>query len=393
MRKIYLDNAATTYVSNEALTEMLPAFNTVFGNSSSLHTFGREANSLVDKARDRVAKAIGANSNEIYFTSGGTEADNWALMGLALANKSKGNHIITSQIEHHCVLDTCKKLETMGFRVSYLPVDENGLVSIAELLHEIDDKTILVSVMTANNEIGTIQNIQTIAKIAHEKHAIFHTDAVQAVGAITLDVKALDIDAMSMSSHKIYGPKGVGALYVKKGIKINPLISGGNQERGKRGGTVNVPGVVGFGKAIEIATRDLSVNTKKLKMMREYFTTKVLKEIPDIKVNGHPVQRLASIVNISFNYIEGESLLLLLDLDGIAVSTGSACSSGSLETSHVLKAIGIPQEIAQGSIRFAFGKSTTKEEVDYVIESLVKNVKKLRQMSPLSKKSPKGGVR
>lgn len=393
MRKIYLDNAATTYVSNEVLTEMLPAFNTMYGNAASLHSFGREANSLVDKARDRVAKAIGSNSNEIYFTSGGTEANNWALMGLALANKSKGDHIITSKIEHHSVLDTCKKLETMGFRVSYLPVDHNGLVSIADLLHEIDDKTILVSVMTANNEIGTIQNIQTIAKIAHEKNAIFHTDAVQAVGALTLDVKALDIDAMSMSAHKIYGPKGVGALYVKKGIKINNLINGGNQERGKRGGTHNVPGIVGFGKAIEIAVRDLSINNKKLKMMREYFTTNIVKEIEDVKVNGHAVQRLPGLVNISFNFIEGESLLLLLDLDGIAVSTGSACSSGSLETSHVLKAIGLSPEVAQGSLRFAFGKSTSKEEVDYVIESLKKNVKKLRQMSPLSKKSPRGGIK
>ena len=391
MRKIYLDNAATTYVSNEALTEMLPAFNTIYGNAASLHSFGRDANSLVDKARDRVAKAIGSNSNEIYFTSGGTEANNWALIGLALANKSKGNHIITSTIEHYSVLSACEKLKGMGFRISYLPVDENGLVSIADLLHEIDDKTILVSVMTANNEIGTIQNIQTIAKIAHEKNAIFHTDAVQAVGAITLDVKALDIDAMSMSSHKIYGPKGVGALYVKKGIKIDPLISGGNQERGKRGGTHNVPGIVGFGKAIEIAVRDLSINNKKLKMMREYFTTNIIKQIEDVKVNGHPVQKLPGLVNISFKYVEGESLLLLLDLDGIAVSTGSACSSGSLEPSHVLHALKLAPEVAQGSIRFAFGKSTTKDEVDYVIESLVKNVKKLRQMSPLSKKSPKGG--
>ena len=393
MRKIYLDNAATTFVSNEVLTEMLPAFNTVYGNAASLHSFGREANSFVDKARDRVAKAIGSQSNEIYFTSGGTEANNWALMGLALANKSKGNHIITSSIEHHSVLETCKKLETMGFRVSYLPVDNNGLVSIADLLHEIDDKTILVSIMTANNEIGTIQNIQTIAKIAHEKNAIFHTDAVQAVGAITIDVKALDIDAMSMSAHKIYGPKGVGALYVKKGIKINSIIHGGNQERGKRGGTLNVPGIVGFGKAIEIAVRDLSINNKKLKMMREYFTTNVLKQIEDVKVNGNTVQRLPGLVNISFNYIEGESLMLLLDIDGIAVSTGSACSSGSLEPSHVLRAIGLAPEIAQGSIRFAFCKSTSREEVDYVIESLVKNVKKLRQMSPLSKKSPKGGIK
>ena len=393
MRRIYLDNAATTFVSNEVLTEMLPAFNTNYGNAASLHSFGREANSMVDKARDRVAKAIGANSNEIYFTSGGTEANNWALMGLAMANKSKGNHIITSKIEHHSVLDTCKKLETMGFRVSYLPVDKNGLVSIIDLLHEINDKTILVSIMTANNEIGTIQNIQTIAKIAHEKNAIFHTDAVQAVGAITLDVKALDIDAMSMSAHKIYGPKGVGGLYVKKGIKINNLISGGNQERGKRGGTHNVPGIVGFGKAIEVAVRDLSINNKKLKMMREYFTTNIVKQIEDVNVNGHAVQKLPGLVNISFNYVEGESLLLLLDLDGIAVSTGSACSSGSLEPSHVLKAIGLSPEVAQGSLRFAFSKSTSKDEVDYVIESLIKNVKKLRAMSPLSKKSPKGGVK
>ncbi len=393
MRKIYLDNAATTYVSNEVLTEMLPAFSTIYGNAASLHSFGREANSLVDKARDRVAKAIACSSGEVYFTSGGTEANNWALMGLALANKSKGNHIITSKIEHHSVLETCKKLEGMGFRVSYLPVDQNGLVSIADLLHEIDDKTILVSVMTANNEVGTIQNIQTIAKIAHEKNAIFHTYAVQAIGAITIDVKALDIDAMSMSAHKIYGPKGVGALYVKKGIKINNFIDGGNQERGKRGGTHNVPGIVGFGKAIEIATRDLSINNKKLKMMREYFTANITKQIEDVKVNGHPVQKLPGLVNVSFNFIEGESLLLLLDLDGIAVSTGSACSSGSLEPSHVLKAMGVSPEVSQGSIRFAFCKSTTKDEVDYVIESLVKNVKKLRQMSPLNKKSPRGGIK
>ena len=391
MRNIYLDNAATTKISNEVLREMLPTYENVFGNSSSLHCFGREANKLVDTARDRIAKAIGANSNEVYFTSGGTEADNWALIGLALANKSKGDHIITSAIEHHCILDTCKKLEGMGFRVSYLPVDKDGLVSITDLIHEIDERTILVSIMTANNEVGTIQNIQTIAKIAHEKHAIFHTDAVQAIGAINIDVKKLDIDAMSMSSHKIHGPKGAGALYVKKGIKINPLIVGGNQERGKRGGTLNVPGVVGFGKAIELATRDLSINVKKVKMIREYFTARVLKEIEDIKINGHSVQRLPSIVNISFNYIEGESLLLLMDLDGIAVSTGSACSSGSLETSHVLKAMGLPSEIAQGSIRFSFGTEITKDEVDYVVDCLVKNVKKLRQMSPLNKKSPRGG--
>ncbi|MDR0850260.1 MAG: cysteine desulfurase NifS [Christensenellaceae bacterium] len=389
MRKIYLDNSATTYVSNEVLTEMLPVFNTVYGNPNSLHGFGREALALLDAARDKVAAAIGASRGEIYFTSGGTEANNWAIRGLAIANSAKGNHIITSKIEHHSVLEACKALEKIGFKVTYLDVDKYGLVSIPDLLHYINDKTVLVSIMAANNEIGTVQNLQTIAKIAHEKGVVFHTDAVQAIGAVNIDVGAMNLDALSLSAHKIYGPKGIGVLYVKKGIKIEPIIYGGSQEKGKRGGTSNVAGAVGLGKAIEIAVRDLSVNSQKLKAMREYFVKKVSEQIEDISINGHPAQRLPGVVNISFHFIEGESLMLLLDMDGIAVSTGSACSSGSLEPSHVLVAIGTPPEYAQGSIRFSFGKSTTREEVDYVVESLKKNVKKLREMSPLNRKSPK----
>lgn len=386
MQKVYLDNAATTKVSHEVLTEMLPAFNEVFGNPNSLHSFGREALNLVDKARDRVAAGINAERGEIYFTSGGTEANDWALLGLAMANKAKGNHIITSQIEHHSVLESCKRLENLGFEVTYLPVDETGLVDIAELLHCINQKTILVSVMAANNEIGTIQNLKTIAKIAHEKDVIFHTDAVQALGSFKIDVKDLDVDAMSISGHKIHAPKGVGALYVKKGVKIDNLIVGGGQEKGKRGGTLNLASIVGFGKAVETTVRDYTINNKKLKSLRDYFVSRVKEEIQHINVNGHNHQRLPGLASISFNFIEGESLMLLLDMAGVAVSTGSACSSGDLQTSHVLKAIGLAPEVAQGTIRFSFGTNNTKEEIDYVIEVLKKNVAKLRQMSPLKAK-------
>ncbi len=390
-RNVYLDYTATTFVSDEVLTEMLPVFSTNFANPSSTHHFGREALSFVDKARDRVANAINADSTEIYFTSGGTESNNWALMGLALANKSKGNHIVTSQVEHHSVLDTCKKLETMGFKVTYLPVDEKGLVNIAELLHVINEKTVLVSIMTANNEIGTIQNISAISKIAHERNVLFHTDAVQAIGAVPLDVKNIGIDAMSMSSHKIYGPKGSGALYIKKGVKIENLINGGNQENGKRGGTLNVPAIVGFGKAIEIACRDCTINNKKIKALKEYFVNRVKNEIEDVTINGHHYQTLPGLVNISFNFVEGEALMLLLDLEGIAVSTGSACSAGNKESSHVLHAIGLPKAIVQGGIRFSIGKATTKDEIDYVVDVLKAKVKKLREISPLNKKSKLGG--
>lgn len=389
MQKIYLDNAATTSVSQEVLTEMLPVFSQTFGNPNSLHSFGRDSLNLIDKARDRVANSINADRSEIYFTSGGTEANNWAIIGLALANKAKGNHIITSKIEHHSILESCKKLEKLGFEVTYLPVDETGLVDIAELIHCINQKTILVSVMTANNEIGTIQNLKTISKIVHEKDILFHTDAVQAVGSIKLDVKDLDVDALSISGHKLHAPKGVGALYLKKGVKIDNLLVGGSQEKGKRGGTLNTASIVGFGKAIETTVRDYTVNNKKLKLLRDYFVSRVQEEIPYVKVNGHAHQRLPGLASISFNFIEGESLMLLLDMAGVAVSTGSACSSGSLQTSHVLSAIGLLPEIAQGTIRFSFGTNNTKEEIDYVIDVLKKNVAKLRDLSPLKPKRNK----
>lgn len=385
-KRVYLDNAATTYVSGEVLNEMLPCFNAVYGNSSSLHSFGREAQNIVDRARDRVAKAINAEkSNEIYFTGSGSEANNWAIKGLARANRAKGNHIIVSSIEHDSVLEACKELEKEGFEVTYLSVDETGLVSLAELLHYIKPETILISVMSVNNEVGTIQNIKAFAKTAHENGIIFHTDAVQAVGALKMDVQDMEIDAMTMSAHKIYGPKGVGALYLKNGIRIENLINGGNQERGKRGGTLNVPGIAGFGKAIEIAVRDLSVNQQKLKAIRQYFLDKVEENIPYVHLNGHPHQKIQGTVNLSFELIEGESILMLLDLEGIAVSTGSACTSGSLEPSHVLKAMGLSNELAQGSIRFSFGKSITKADIDYVVEKLTGVVEKLRAISPLTK--------
>lgn len=385
-KKIYCDNAATTYVSSEVLNEMLPCFNTIYGNSSSLHSFGRDAMALVDRARDRIAKAINAEkSNEIYFTSGGTEANNLAIKGIARANKNKGKHIITSTIEHDSVLESCKQLEKEGFEITYLPVDSQGLVSITDLIHHIKPTTILVSIMAVNNEIGTVQNIKTISNIVHEYGVIFHTDAVQAIGAIKMNVQDMDIDVMSFSSHKIYGPKGVGALYIRNGINIDPIIIGGNQERGKRGGTLNVPSIAGFGKAIEIATRDLVVNQQKLKAIRTYFLDTVMEKIPYVHLNGHPQQKIHSTVNLAFELIEGESILMLLDLSGIAVSTGSACTSGSSKPSHVLKAIGLSDELAQGSIRFSFGKSITKEEVDYIIEKLVETVEKLRSISPLTK--------
>lgn len=390
-RRVYLDNAATTYVSSEVLSEMLPCFNVVYGNANSLHSFGREAMAVVDKARDRVAKAINAqNVTEIYFTSGGTEADNWAIKGIARAYASKGKHIITSSIEHHAILDSCKALEKEGFEVTYLPVDKYGLVDLAELIHAIRKDTTLISIMTVNNEIGTIQNIKAIAKTAHENGIVFHTDAVQAIGAVKIDVQDMEIDAMSMSSHKIYGPKGCGALYVKRGIKIDNIIHGGAQERTKRGGTTNVPAVAGFGKAIEIATRDIIANQQKLKVIRDYFAKEIQEKIEDIHINGHPHQKINGTLSVTFERIEGESILMLLDMHGIAVSTASACTSQSLEPSHVLRAMGIPDEIAHGTIRFSFGKNLSKEDIDYTVEKLVEVVNRLRSISPI-KKSKKGG--
>jgi len=383
MQPIYLDNASTTKISSEVLNEMLPVLSEVYGNPNSLHSFGREAVSLVDIARDRIAQSINAKSSEIYFTSGGTEANNWALIGLALANKNKGNHIITSQIEHSSVLESCKKLESMGFEVSYLPVDETGLVSIADLIHNINQKTILVSVMAANNEIGTIQNLKTISKITHEKGVLFHTDAVQAFGSFKLDVKDLEVDALSLSAHKIHAPKGCGALYIKKGVKIDPLIVGGNQERNKRGGTLNVASIVGFGKATELVSSNYTVINKKLKSLREYFLSKLSQEIDDTKVNGHPSQKLAGLASVSFIGVDGEALALMLDLNGIAVSNGSACMAGTNNEGHVLKAIGLTPDVAKSTIRFSFGVNNTKEEIDFVVDTLKKCVSKLRSISPV----------
>ncbi len=384
-RRIYLDNASTTYVSNEVLSEMLPCFNTLYGNVGSLHSFGRDAEAIVDRARDRIKTAINAQkANEIYFTSGGTEADNWAILGVARAYANKGKHIITSQIEHHAVLNACAQLEKEGFEVTYLPVDQNGLVNLPKLLDSIRKDTIMISIMTINNEVGTIQNIKTIAKIAHDYGIIFHTDAVQAIGQIKIDVQDMEIDLMSMSAHKIHGPKGVGALYVKNGVRIEPITYGGeSQERGKRAGTENVPAIAGFGKAVEIATRNYLVSNKKVKNIRDYFLEKLNEKVEYFQVNGHPYQKSNSILNISFYGIEGESILMLLDLAGICVSTGSACTSKSLQPSHVLKAMGVSDEIAQGSIRFSFGTNISKSDVDYVTDEIKKVVEKLRAISPI----------
>ncbi len=389
-RKVYLDSAATTYVTNEVLNEMMPCYNIFFGNPNSIHSFGREAQGIVDRARDRIAKTINAKSEEIYFTSGGTEADNWAIKGIAHAYANKGKHIITSQIEHPAVMESCRALEKEGFEVTYLPVDKYGVVSLAALLHAIRKDTILISIMAVNNEVGTIQNIKAIGKTARENGILFHTDAVQAYGALKLDVEDMCIDLMSFSSHKIYGPKGIGTLYIRKGVRIANLLDGGHQERSKRGGTSNVPAIAGFGKAAEINARDLMINNQRMKSLRDYFIKQVTEKIPYVIVNGHPQQKVNSIVSISFELIEGEAILLMLDFEGIAVSTGSACTSGALEKSHVLSAMGIDDEIANGTIRFSFSRSTTKADLDYTVEKLVEVVEKLRKISPQTKSGRKG---
>ena len=383
-RKIYLDNASTTYVSSEVLNEMMPCFNAIYGNAGSLHSFGRSAMAIVDKARDRIKEGINAKkSTEIYFTSGGTEADNMAILGVAHAYANKGKHIITSQIEHHAVLNACKQLEKEGFEVTYLPVDKTGLVSLPDLLHAIRKDTILISIMAVNNEVGTIQNVKTLAKIAHDYDIIFHTDAVQAIGQISIDVQDMEVDLLSISAHKIHGPKGVGALYVKSGINFEPITFGGNQERGKRSGTENVAGIAGLGKAVELATKNHIETNRKLRNIRDYFLEKLSENVEYFQINGHPHQKSNAIVNISFYGIEGESLLLLLDLAGICVSTGSACTSKSLLPSHVLEAMKVPADIAQGSIRFSFGTNISKADVDYVVSELTKAVAKLRAISPI----------
>ena len=388
--KIYLDHAATTYTDKEVLEEMLPFFTELYGNPSSVYSIGRSAKKHVDIARERVAKALGALPEEIYFTAGGSESDNWAIKGVAYGNKDKGNHIITTNIEHHALLHACESLEKEGFDITYLPVDEYGMIDIEDLKKAISDKTILISIMYANNEIGTIQPIEEIGEIAKEKGIYFHTDAVQAIGNINIDVKAQNIDMLSLSAHKFYGPKGVGAFYVRKGVKILNLLHGGGQERGKRAGTENVPGIVGLGKAIELATSNIAEENSRIIKLREKLVEGVMKNIPYTRLNGHPEKRLPGNANFCFRYIEGESLLLNLDMKGIAGSSGSACTSGSLDPSHVLLAIGLPHEIAHGSLRLTIGKENTEEEIDYVLEVLPEIIQRLRDMSPLYE-NVKGG--
>ncbi len=384
MKRIYMDYAATTPTHPEVLEAMKPYFTDIFGNPSSIHSFGREAKKAVDASRDGIADLIGARSEEIFFTSGGTEADNFALEGVAYANGKKGDHIISIPIEHHAVTNCLEFLKKRGFDITYVPVDKYGLVDPDDIKKAITDKTILVSVMHANNEIGTIEPIAEIGKICREKGIYFHTDAVQTFGHMPIDVNKLNVDLLSASAHKLYGPKGVGILYVRKGVKIASFLHGGEQERGKRASTENVPGIVGFGKAAEIAKKDMSGELNVLNL-REKLKSGILTTIEDSRLNGHPTKRLANNLNVSIRYIEGESMLLRMDMEGIAASTGSACSSGSLEPSHVLLSIGLDHEMAHSSLRLTLGKWSTQEEVDRVLEVLPNIVRKLREMSPLKK--------
>lgn len=384
-KAIYMDNSATTPARKEVVEEMLPYMTEYFGNPSSIYEIGKISKHAIDKTRKKVADALGAEENEIYFTSGGTESDNWAIKGIAFANRNKGKHIITSSIEHHAVLHTCAWLEGQGFEVTYLPVDKYGMVSPEELKKAIRDDTILISIMLANNEIGTIQPVEEIGKIAKENHIYFHTDAVQAIGHVPIDVKKMNINLLSLSGHKFEGPKGCGALYIRKGTKIQPFLHGGAQERKHRAGTENVPAIVGLGKAIELATAEIEESNKILLELRERLTRELLK-IPKTHLNGHPTQKLANNVNVTFEYVEGESLLLLLNAKGIFASTGSACNSTSLEPSHVLMACGVPHEIVHGSLRLSLGRMNTEKDVDRVLEAVPEIVQKLRNMSPLTPK-------
>ncbi len=386
MKRIYLDYAATTPVHPDVLKAMLPYFTEGFGNPSSIHACGQEAREAVEKARGNVARLIGAEPEEIFFTSGGTEADNFALEGVAFANEKKGKHIITTSIEHHAVLETCKFLEKRGLKVTYLPVDKYGMVAPDDVKKAITPGTILISVMHANNEVGTIQPLTEISKIARKANALTHSDAVQTVGRIPADVNTLGVDLLSMSAHKLYGPKGVGALYIRKGTPITPFMHGGGQERGRRAGTENVPGIVGLGKAAEIALQEMNEEAARLIKLRDEFILALQQRIEGIHLNGHPVERLPNNVNISIDYVEGESMLLNLDMKGICASTGSACTSGNFEASHVLLATGCSHEQAHGSLRFTLGTWTTEEELKKVLDVLPPIVKKLRAMSPLFKK-------
>lgn len=383
MERIYFDNSATTPVDSEVTKIMLEYLTDKFGNPSSIHFFGREARKALNEAREKVAALIGADTDEIFFTSCGTESDNLAIKGVALKNRKKGNHIITTAIEHHAVVHTCEYLEQNGFKVTYLPVDENGMISLEDLKEAITDQTILITIMFANNEVGTVQPIKDIGRIAREKGIYFHTDAVQAVGTYPIDVKELNIDLLTLSGHKIYASKGVGALYVRKGVKIEAIQHGGAHERNLRAGTENIPGIVGLGLAAEIAKNNLAGHRTHLQTLREKLISGINEKIPFVKFNGHPTSHVPGIVNYSFMYVEGESLLLNLDLKGIAASSGSACTSGSLDPSHVLLAMGLSHELAHGSLRISLGRYNTAADVDYFLSIMPDIIERLRSMSPL----------
>lgn len=389
-RLIYLDNAATTKVDHEVFEAMRPYFEEVYGNASSMYSFAGKARKAVDDAREVIADYLGAKAREIYFTAGGSESDNWALKAVAFAKKEKGKHIITSKIEHHAILHTCEYLEKNGFEVTYLDVDEHGLVSIEKLKQAIREDTILISIMFANNEIGTIEPIKEIGAVAHEHGIVFHTDAVQAYGHVPINVDEMNIDLLSASGHKINGPKGIGIMYLRDSVKIGALIHGGAQERGRRAGTHNTPGIVGIAKATELAVQNMEKRAGHERELRDYLIDRVLKEIPYSRLNGHPTKRLSNNANFCFRFIEGESLLIMLDQKGICGSSGSACTSGSLDPSHVLLAIGLPHEIAHGSLRLTLSEETTKEEIDYTVDQLKQIVDRLRNMSPLYEDFIKG---
>lgn len=380
---IYLDNAATTPVRPEVVKAMLPYFTEKFGNPSSIYSIASESKKAVDYARDALAKALSVKTEEIYFTAGGSESDNWAIKATAEAYQNKGKHIITSKIEHHAVLHTCQHLEKQGFEITYLDVDENGIIKMDQLEQAIRPDTILISVMYANNEIGTIEPVKEIGALANKHGVLFHTDAVQAFGQIPIDVNDCHIDMLSASGHKLNGPKGIGMLYIRKGLKLRSLLHGGAQERHRRAGTENVPGIVGFGKAVEIAMETMEERMKKETSMRDYLIDRILKEVPYVRLNGHRTKRLPGNVNFSFQFIEGESLLIMLDMQNICASSGSACTSGSLDPSHVLLAIGLPHEIAHGSLRLTLSEDITEDEIKYVITKIKEIVEKLRAMSPL----------
>ncbi len=384
MRKVYLDNAATTALSPKVLEKMMPYLTDIYGNASSPHSFGQTARIGVEHAREQVARAINADPSEIVFTGCGTESDNTVLFGVAERYAKKGDHIITTNVEHHAILHSCAALEKKGIKVTYLPVDKDGLITPEQVRDAITDKTILVSVMFANNEVGTIMPIPEIAAVCHEKGVLFHTDAVQAAGHIPIDVKAMGIDMLSISGHKFHGPKGVGVLYERKGIRLPSYIIGGEQEKGRRAGTENVAGIVGLGEALELAVTNMSETSARMTRMRDRLIEGIEATIPEVKLNGHRTKRLPNNVNFSIKYIEGESILLMLDMAGIAASSGSACTSGSLDPSHVLLALGLTHEVAHGSVRMTLGDDTTDEDIDYVLETLPKVAHRLRAMSPIS---------